>query len=285
VSLISIYRFRDDTKRVQNIQKATLERPGYGIFPDPALLGSAEWWQAIEDGTLHLHLAVGTITSVLWGSMGDWPEFRMTDAHGEVLQWTREGDITRYVEGLEVQVAYVLQRHKPDAPILSTEPAKTIIEIMVEDSPLRSRGFGPGLHWRPNRTELFRPVGRAELELIAAARYLSFPPRLPEQPIFYPVLEYEYAVEIARDWNSQQPASGNVGYVTRFFIPAAYLNEREIHEVGGRQRREYWIPADELPAFNAALVSPIQVVAAFENGIVSQRGPRPIAIPRGSPSV
>ncbi len=235
-------------------------------------------------GLFQVHVAEGTITSVLWGSMGDWPEFRMTVASGEVMQWTREGDVTRYVEGLAVQVIYVVQRHKPDAPILSGETAKVVLEVMVEDSPLRSRGFGPGLHWRPDRTELFRPVGHAELELIATAHYRSFPPRLPEQPIFYPVLEYEYAVEIARDWNSKQPRSGNAGYVTRFFIPTAYLSDYEIHEVGGRQRREYWIPADELTPFNAALASPIEVVATFENGIQLPRGRRPIAIPQRSPS-
>ena len=283
VPLTSIYRLRDDAKRVRDIQKATLERPGYGIVPEPALLGSNEWWQAIEDGTLHVHSAEGTITSVLWGSMGDWPEFRMTVANGEVLQWTRVGDVTRYVEGLEVQVTYVVQRHKSDAPILSAKPARIVIEVMVEDSPLRSRGFGPGVHWRPDRTELFRPVGRAELGLIATAQYKCFPPRLPEQPIFYPVLEFEYAAQIARDWNSNESRSGNVGYVTRLFISTAYLSDREVHEVGGRQRREYWIPADELPAFNAELVSPIEVVATFENGIQVPRGPRPIAIPQGRP--
>jgi hypothetical protein len=34
---------------------------------------------------------------------------------------------------------------------------------------------------------LFRPVGKKELELIAASGFRKFPPRLPEQPIFYPV--------------------------------------------------------------------------------------------------
>ena len=40
---------------------------------------------------------------------------------------------------------------------------------------------------------MYRPVGPKELELIAAAGYREFPPRLPEQPIFYPVLNEEYA--------------------------------------------------------------------------------------------
>jgi hypothetical protein len=60
---------------------------------------------------------------------------------------------------------------------------------------------------------LWRPVGPEELELIRASGMRSFPPRFPEQPIFYPVLSEAYATKIARDWNV--PASG-AGYVTRF---------------------------------------------------------------------
>ena len=65
---------------------------------------------------------------------------------------------------------------------------------------------------------LFRPVGQAELDLIAASGYRLFPPRLPGQPIFYPVLSEEYAAQIARDWNTKDAASGYVGYVTRFQV-------------------------------------------------------------------
>lgn len=39
----------------------------------------------------------------------------------------------------------------------------------------------------PESTILFRPVGPRELALIASSGYQAFPPRLPEQPIFYPV--------------------------------------------------------------------------------------------------
>lgn len=44
---------------------------------------------------------------------------------------------------------------------------------------------------------LYRPVGPNELKLIAASGYREFPPRLPEQPIFYPVLNEEYARQIS----------------------------------------------------------------------------------------
>jgi hypothetical protein len=58
---------------------------------------------------------------------------------------------------------------------------------------------------------LWRPVGPKELELIKASGMREFPPRLPDQPIFYPVLTEAYATQIARDWNV--PASGS-GFVT-----------------------------------------------------------------------
>jgi hypothetical protein len=109
---------------------------------------------------------------------------------------------------------------------------------------------------------LWRPVGAAELRLIEAAGMRAFPPRLPEQPIFYPVLTEEYAVKIARDWNAR---AGGTGYVTRFRVRKSFLARYEVRDAGGKMHREYWIPADELTEFNAALVGEIEVVAAFEN--------------------
>lgn len=106
---------------------------------------------------------------------------------------------------------------------------------------------------------LWRPIGVRELELIADAGMRSFPPRLPEQPIFYPVLTVEYATKIARDWNA--PRGG--GYVTRFQVQADFLARYEVKQAGGRSHLEYWIPAEELPAFNEAIVGLIEVIAEF----------------------
>lgn len=48
-----------------------------------------------------------------------------------------------------------------------------------------------------NTKYLYRPVGLFELRLIQASDFTGFPPRLPEQPIFYPVLNRDYAEQIA----------------------------------------------------------------------------------------
>jgi hypothetical protein len=46
---------------------------------------------------------------------------------------------------------------------------------------------------------LYRPVGLEELRLIYETDMRAFPPRLPVQPIFYPVTNEEYAKQIAKD--------------------------------------------------------------------------------------
>ena len=117
---------------------------------------------------------------------------------------------------------------------------------------------------RPTVT-LYRPVGQAELDLIRESGFRAFPPRLSFQPIFYPVTNEAYAVQIARDWNTKDPASRFVGYVTRFEVDAEYLSRYEAKQVGGVLHLEYWIPAAELDEFNRNLLGPIAVIAEFRS--------------------
>lgn len=107
---------------------------------------------------------------------------------------------------------------------------------------------------------LYRPVGPNELELIKASGWKEFPPRLPEQPIFYPVMNERYAAQIAKEWNV--PASGS-GYFTKFDVDKDYLARFEVQNVGGVEHNELWVPAEDLPEFNKHIVGLIQVVAEF----------------------
>jgi hypothetical protein len=107
---------------------------------------------------------------------------------------------------------------------------------------------------------LWRPTGPEEIALVEASGWREWPPRLPDQPIFYPVLNEEYATMIARDWNVK--ASG-VGFVTRFEVRRDFLDRYDVHQVGGRSILEYWIPAEELSDFNAHIVGEIEVVAEY----------------------
>ena len=112
-----------------------------------------------------------------------------------------------------------------------------------------------------NLTILYRPVGPKELELIKQSGWTKFPPRLPEQPIFYPVMNEEYAIQIARDWNV--PASGS-GFVTKFAVMTEYASKFEIQNVGGEIHNELWVPAEEIEEFNSNIVGHIEVTKEFK---------------------
>ncbi len=110
---------------------------------------------------------------------------------------------------------------------------------------------------------LYRPVGQMELDLIADSGYHAFPPRLPEQPIFYPVLNVKYASEIAERWNTKDKASGYRGYVTKFEIEDEFIKRYDVQTVGAGYHQEFWIPAEELNDFNKHIVGRIEVVECF----------------------
>ena len=112
-------------------------------------------------------------------------------------------------------------------------------------------------------TTLYRPVGRRELELIEGSGFREFPPRLPEQPIFYPVLNREYAEQIAREWNTKDARGGHAGFVTQFEVNTAYLARFEPKQVGGATHLEYWVPAEDLAEFNRNIHGAIKVIAEF----------------------
>ena len=114
----------------------------------------------------------------------------------------------------------------------------------------------------PEVVTLYRPVGKKELALIEESGFTEFPPRLPEQPIFYPVTNEEYATQIARDWNAKMNAD-RIGYVTKFHVAKDFLNRYERQIVGGSEHEEYWIPAEDLDEFNKRIVGAIEVIAEF----------------------
>jgi hypothetical protein len=107
---------------------------------------------------------------------------------------------------------------------------------------------------------LYRPTGAKELELVASSGYRRWPPRLPEQPIFYPVTNEEYAKEIAIKWNI--PSNG-VGFGTKFSVKKSFVDRYQIHKVGGEIHAEWWIPAEDLEELNDNIVGLIEVVGEY----------------------
>jgi hypothetical protein len=107
---------------------------------------------------------------------------------------------------------------------------------------------------------LYRPTGPEELTLLAQSGFRQWPPRLPEQPIFYPVTNERYAIEIATRWNIKE---SRVGYVTRFQVLAAFMSQYQVQKVGGEHHTEWWIPAEALEQLNDAIVGTIEVIGEY----------------------
>ena len=130
---------------------------------------------------------------------------------------------------------------------------------------------------------LFRPVGLKELERIAAADWRAFPPRFSWQPIFYPVLNFPYAEQIAEGWNTKDENSGFCGFVTTFEVEEAFAARYDVQVVGSaRVHQELWVPAEELEAFNQHLVGPIRVVAAYYGERFTGEIDGPSGLPRSA---
>ncbi len=129
------------------------------------------------------------------------------------------------------------------------------------------------MHGEPTQTDdeetttLYRPTGQHELALVQESGYRAWPPRLPGQPIFYPVLNEGYATQIARDWNAR---GTSIGYVTRFRVRADYLRRYDVQTVGASVHQEYWIPAEDLETFNRNIVGLIEVIAEFHPPATNQ---------------
>ncbi|MGK5445993.1 hypothetical protein [Streptomyces radiopugnans] len=113
---------------------------------------------------------------------------------------------------------------------------------------------------RPPTTTLWRPTGPGELALVRESRWRAWPPRLPEQPIFYPVLNEDYAIRIARDWNVKHDGAG---FVTRFEVETDLLSRYPVRQAGGESILGLWVPAEELDEFNAHISGRIRVVHEF----------------------
>jgi len=151
----------------------------------------------------------------------------------------RTGWSATALDKADAEIAAINQEHR--------EAVRKACERIIER-------FGPGKH----TVTLYRPVGPQELDLIVRSKFREFPPRLSDQPIFYPVTNEAYATQIARDWNVK--ASG-AGFVTRFNVDGYYLSRFRVAKVGGAIHTEYWIPAEDLAEFNRNIHGTIEVIA------------------------
>jgi len=110
---------------------------------------------------------------------------------------------------------------------------------------------------------LYRPVGQKEMDLIKESGFKRFPPRLEWQPIFYPVMNKEYAEQIAKQWNREDEFSGFAGHVLSFDLQEDFIKKYPVQNVGGDIHNELWVQANELEEFNNNIVGEIRIECSF----------------------
>jgi len=106
---------------------------------------------------------------------------------------------------------------------------------------------------------MYRPAGKDELELVIESGYKKWPPRLAMQPIFYPVTNERYAIEV-NNWNVKEQG---IGYVTRFEVNKQFVDRYKIETVGSSHHTEWWIPAEDLEELNNNIVGKIEVIGEY----------------------
>jgi hypothetical protein len=133
---LTTYQLRKDKKSIKNIQDATLSTQDYGIFPEHGLLGSKDWWKAIEYGKIELITYRGTIKRTFMSGHNDYPIMETEDESGSTKTWARDTNSPKldkkYVPGAKIEIDYVLGRHrKLGRPGKETE---VVIEIRVQNA-------------------------------------------------------------------------------------------------------------------------------------------------------
>jgi hypothetical protein len=133
-----IYQLRRNQKFIDQVQRATLTTKEFGIQQTHGLFGSPEWWENIETGKLMTHFVRGVIQRVHMGSQNDWPMCEVLSDDGEISKWTREmqdfSSDSIYRIGAKIEIDYVLQKSKPDAPWSAGAEQKNVLEIRIEDT-------------------------------------------------------------------------------------------------------------------------------------------------------
>jgi hypothetical protein len=131
-----VYQLRHNQKFIDQVQKATLTTKEFGLQPTHGLFGSPDWWENIKTGKLQMHTIRGVIEQVYMGSQNDWPMCEVLSDDGETSKWTREmQDFTSdslYRVGARIEIDYVFQKSKADAPWKPSAEPKNVLEIRIE---------------------------------------------------------------------------------------------------------------------------------------------------------
>jgi hypothetical protein len=122
-----VYDLADDETHIRHMQEATVHPDDeVGLRPEPALVGSPEWWQAVGTAALPVVTVEGTISDVYMSGHGDMPEFALKQDDGETSRWLRSED-RLWRRGRRARIEYVLQWFKKPIPGFSDDTSTKLV--------------------------------------------------------------------------------------------------------------------------------------------------------------
>jgi hypothetical protein len=125
------YKFDTDKESIERLQEVSKEKSSIGLkIENGLLIGSKEWFQAIENGLIEKHTLEGKITRVFMSGHNDFAEFEI-ECNGIISSWPRKGDDKDYIIGKRVELDYVIQKYKRAWKYIGTT-TKFMIEIRIE---------------------------------------------------------------------------------------------------------------------------------------------------------
>jgi hypothetical protein len=126
------YKLKDDKEAIKRLQVVSADKnSNFGLKTENELLvGSHEWFSAIDTARIEKQTIKGEISKVFMSGHNDYPEFEI-DSNGVKTNWTGEGKEEHYKVGRKIELIYVTQKFKRPIDILGTT-TKLIIEIRIE---------------------------------------------------------------------------------------------------------------------------------------------------------
>jgi len=140
---IIVYQLRRDKQQIEAVQRATTTTRKFGIMRTHGLFGSDEWWKNIESRKLAVHTLSGIIARLYMGGMRDRPEFIVRSDDGKESSWLRQANSKEldefYSVGRQIEIDYVLQRHRLFADGFWPKQHAVVIEIRIgKEAPIKS---------------------------------------------------------------------------------------------------------------------------------------------------
>jgi hypothetical protein len=124
-----VYDIRRDSVGLEIMQKASLSDGPWGVATNYGVVGSDEWWSAIESGQLKLEAFVGIIRAVAGGMRGDTLKVHIEGAD-EKQRWVAWRGFDPTLDGRKVCTRYV--RMLPKRPLASKPDFVIRILLQVE---------------------------------------------------------------------------------------------------------------------------------------------------------